>query len=169
MWTSPWTNPSAVNLRTEGAGAEWEAAATSLQVVGRWERSPHWPWRTSPVSPHVGRRALRENLEMENQTVMRTKIDTGSVGDQTLSLQACGAGQVASKKLPTGSLGASCPAPLDSDGGERTRKSPQFLPAYSKVPRSRWCWTALRKGRSFAVVTARFLRCSLLAQTKSGL
>ena len=44
----------------------------------------------------------------------------------TLSLQACGAGQVSSKKLPTGSLGASCPVPSDSDGEERTRKSPQF-------------------------------------------
>lgn len=66
--------------------------------------------------------------------MMRTKIDTGSVGDQTLSLQACGAGQVASKKLPTGSLGASCPAPLDSDGGERTRKSPQFCQLILKCP-----------------------------------
>lgn len=52
----------------------------------------------------------------------------------TLSLQACGAGQVTSKKLPTGSLGASCPAPLDSDGGERTRKSPQFCQLILKCP-----------------------------------
>lgn len=83
----------------------------------------------------------------------------------TLSLQAWGAGRSRAKSYPLEAL-RPLAQPHQRAMGERGPGSHLNLPAFSKVPRSRWCWTALRKGRSFAVVTTRFLRCSLLAQTE---
>lgn len=89
-----------------------------------------------PVSPHVRRRALRENLEMEDQTMTRTKIDMGSVGDQRFLYRLAERGRSRAKSYRLEALG-----PLVQSHqiamGKRGPGSHLDLPANSKVPRSR--------------------------------
>lgn len=72
-----------------------------------------------PASPHVGRGALRENLEMKDHLMTRTKVDTGSVGLPTLASRLRSLGRSREQSYPLEASRTFLPSPIRERWAER--------------------------------------------------